>query len=192
MGQTKQTDIRKKAVIAALSLAQSYGWQHVRLNDIAEEAELSLAELHDHFADKFDILAALGRMIDQRVLENIPQPAADTPARDRLFDVLMERFDALNDHRDGIIAILNSFRGDPKDALCSLPHLGRSMVWMLEAAGIEATGWKGALKVAGLSALYLKILKTWKEDDSPDMSRTMAALDKALNRAEQMANTLGF
>lgn len=73
-----------------------------------------------------------------------------------------------------------------------MPHLCRSMTWMMEAAGIETLGLRGALKVAGLTGVYLKVLKTWTEDDSPDLAKTMAALDKDLGRAESFANTLGF
>ena len=70
--------------------------------------------------------------------------------------------------------------------------LCRSMSWMLEAAGMDTGGARGAMRVAGLSGVYLKTLKVWKKDDSPDLSKTMAALDKDLNRLEQFANSFGF
>ncbi len=63
---------------------------------------------------------------------------------------------------------------------------------MLEAAGIDTGGYKGAIKIAGLTALYLKTLKTWREDDSEDMAKTMAELDKNLERSEQWAGSFGF
>jgi len=109
-----------------------------------------------------------------------------------LFDILMERFDVLNDHRDGIVAILESFKMDPKQAVISLPHLCRSMTWMMEAAGMNTNGFVGAAKVAGLSVVYLNVVRVWKNDSTEDMSKTMAALDKSLGRAEQCANTFGF
>lgn len=178
-------------VDAALQLAQDLGWNFVTMNDIASECGVTLAELRVHIDCKSDILIALGRRIDHATLENVDLDPENSP-REALFDVLMERFDALNDHRAGIIAVLKSFKLDPKQAVISLPHLGMSMVWMLEAAGHETQGIKGAIKVAGLSALYLKTVKIWMDDDSPDMAKTMAALDKSLNHAERWANTLGF
>ena len=66
------------------------------------------------------------------------------------------------------------------------------MTWMLEAAGLQTTGLKGAVRVAGLSGLYIKTLWVWRDDDSPDMAKTMAALDKNLTRAERMASTFGL
>lgn len=185
-------DIKVKVIEAALNEAALLGWERVSLQDIAQSADVSLAELHDHFEDKFDILAGLGRMIDRKVLEGLDKFEPDLSARERLFDLMMDRFEVLNEHRDGLVAILNSFKGDPKQALMSGPHLCRSMCWMLESSGIPTGGVRGALKVAGLSGLYLKVLRVWMSDESPDLSTTMAALDKELGRAESFANSLGF
>ena len=187
---TKPT--KEKAIKAALNLAAQKGWTETSLADIATESGISLSELHEMFEDRFDILAAYGRMIDKRVLEAATAPQPGLSPRDLLFDLLMERFDVLNENRDGVAAILKSFCLDPKQAIISLPHLGRSMSWMLEAAGIDTGGIKGAVKVAGLTGLYLKVLRTWKDDDSPDMGKTMAALDKTLGRAEQWAGSFGL
>ena len=189
---TNKSVSKHDLVIAALDLASELGWAYVTLNDVAEKAGISLAQLHDHFDDKGDILVALGRMIDRRVLEAFESVSADVSTRDRLFDVLMERFDILNDYRDGVIAILHSFRFDPKDAVISCPHLCRSMTWMLEASGVETNGIKGAAKILGLTGVYLRVLKVWKDDTSPDLGKTMAALDKHLGQAERMANRFGF
>ncbi len=44
----------------------------------------------------------------------------------------------------------------------------------------------------GLTGIYLKVLKVWCDDESRDLSKTMAALDKALERGESVADTFGF
>jgi len=184
-----QKPVRQQVVEAAFALAAQMGWENVSLADVADTAGLKLADIYDHFEDKGDILTAYGRMVDKKTLENIGGPDPSVSVRDRLFDILMERFDILNDDRDAIVMILRSFKLDPKQAVISLPHLGRSMSWMLEAAGIETSGMRGAVRVAGLTSIYLNVLRIWKDDDSPDMSKTMAALDKNLGRAEQVMNS---
>jgi len=68
--------------------------------------------------------------------------------------------------------------------LCGVPALLNSMRWMLEAAGVSASGWIGAARVKLLLGIYLSVLRVWLADDSPDMTRTMAALDSRLRRAE--------
>lgn len=190
--QKKAPDIREKAMKAALTLAARDGWTNVGLQDIARHAKISLPALHELFEDRNDILTAYARMVDRKVLENIGEIDKDASHRESLFDILMERFDILNEDRDALISILESFKCDPKQMIIGLPYLGRSMSWMLEAAHIDTSGIKGAAHIMALTTVYLITLKTWVEDDSPDMSKTMAALDRNLGRAEQVADMLGL
>jgi hypothetical protein len=164
----------------------------VTLSAIARKAKIPLAQLREHVEDRFDILAAWGRIIDRQVLEDAGESDPGTPVRDRLFDLLMARFDALNEHRDAARAVLKSMKCDPKQAVICLPHLCRSMAWMLDAAGEETAGIKGVLKVAGLTALYLKTLRVWAEDESADLAKTMAALDASLSHTEIWAERCGM
>ena len=60
------------------------------------------------------------------------------------------------------------------------------MAWSLEAAGIGASGLLGLIRIKGLGLIYLAALRVWLEDESPDMSATMARLDKDLKRAEAL------
>jgi hypothetical protein len=46
------------------------------------------------------------------------------------------------------------------------------------------------LRAAGLLAVWGYTVQAWQKDDSPDLSATMAALDRALSRAEQAAGWL--
>jgi len=181
--------LKERVVEAALDLATRMPWDMITMTDIADKTHIGLAELSDTFDDKADILAAYGRMLDKKVLAIYAHPDPSSSERDRLFEILMERFDLLNDHREAVVSILKSFTADPKQAVISLPHLGRSMSWMLEAAGIESNGIKGAIKVAGLTAVYLNTLYHWMKDEPGDLPKTMAALDRGLNRAQQCANT---
>lgn len=188
----KTVDIREKAIKAALALAARDGWGQVTLQAVARHAKISLARLHEHFEERGDILVAYERMIDQRVLENVGEIDDATPPRESLFDIIMERFDALNEDRDALIAILDHVKCDPRQMALGMPHLAHSMGWMLEAAHIDTTGLRGAAHIIGLTGVYLATLKTWREDESPDMSKTMAALDRNLGRAEQLGATLGI
>lgn len=191
--QNKQ-DLKRLVIESTLSLAVSKGWEYTTMRDIARESKLTMVDLYDLFEDKTEILSGLGRLIDRKILENAPAPSAEseTSPRDLLFDLFMERYDALNRYREGICAILDSLKFDPKQLLLTFPYLCRSMSVMLESSGIETAGLKGALKIAGATGIYLKVLYTWRQDESADLSKTMAALDKALGRAEKIAETLGF
>ena len=173
---------------AAMQVAARTGWRKARLADIAEEAGLSLADLHGRYDSKAALLDGLVRHIDRIVLKGAQQSNGEDPsARDRLFDILMQRFDALNPYKDGIRAIVRDTGGGIAEILCGGCRLLRSMRWMLEAAGIGTAGWLGGLRVKGLAVVFAATVQAWLRDDSEDMAKTMAALDRNLKRAEQFA-----
>lgn len=188
---TKKPDPSKTLIETALRLAAERGWHDLSLAEIAEAADLPLVEAYRVYPSKQAILAAFSRGVDIEVLsdESLPESwdPQETSARDRLFDVLMRRFDALQPYREGLGNILVDQPRDPLAALCGAGQLLRSMAAMLEAAQIPSDGLKGALRVKGLAAVYLATLRVWLRDESADMARTMAALDGYLRRIEGLA-----
>ncbi len=192
MPKVKKDISKQELAIIAINLAGDIGWGNIRFQDIADEADISLADVSRHFDDKICILCAFGKYIDQRTLDEVGIITKDVPARERLFDILMTRFDVLNEHKDGVVSVLHSFKSDPKQALISLPYLGRSMTWMLEAAGLDTNGMRGALRVIGLKVIYLKALRDWMNDETDDMPKTMASLDKSLGKAEGLVEKFGL
>jgi AcrR family transcriptional regulator len=177
-------------VAAALDLAAEQGWRRLRLAEIAARAGLALHEIRPHFACKTALLAAAIAEIDRRVLERETAFETDDTPHDRLFEVLMRRFDALVPHRDAVAAILRDLPGDPLSLLLVAPGALASMGWMLEAAGLSAGGVMGALRAKGLAVVWLATLRVWLRDDTSDLARTMAALDRNLRRAGCAASLL--
>ncbi len=174
---------------AVLELAKEHGWRNVSLADIAERSGLSLAEVHAVAPSRTAIVAGLIADVDRRVLKGGAPDPEDSP-RDRLFDLLMRRFDALSSQREGIVALTEGCRDDPLTFLCAAPQAMRSMALMLEMAGIPAIGIRGLLRTQGLAVVAACAFRAWLQDDSPDMAKTMAALDKGLARAESLAGWL--
>jgi hypothetical protein len=150
-----------------------------------------LAELRRRCPAPSVLLALHGRVVDQQVLEGTVPDTGDTP-RERLFDVLMRRIDAMQPHRRGILRLLDEALADPVLALALAPGLPGSMAWMLEAAQIGTNGFAGALRAQGLVAVWLYTVRAWARDATEDLGPTMAALDRALDRAEQAARTIGL
>jgi hypothetical protein len=66
------------------------------------------------------------------------------------------------------------------------------MAWMLEAAGVSTAGLRGRLRVRALAVLYLSELRVFLRDDTEDLSKTMAALDRRLRQAEPWLGLGGF
>jgi AcrR family transcriptional regulator len=175
---------RDKILDATLALAEREGWRNASLRAIAQEAGVSLHEFYSEFRSRAAILGALMARTDAAVLAETPGGGSEDTPRDRLFEVLMRRFDALKPHRAALKAIGRELGSDPPTALCSAPAFLRSMTWMLEAAGLSSTGIRGRLHVRALGVLYLCVLRTFVTDDTEDLSKTMAALDRRLGQAE--------
>src|SRR5579859_6325698 len=123
-------------------------------------------------------------MIDRRMLAGAASEDTTDKPRDRLFDIIMERLDALLPFRDGIRRIARELPFDPPSGLVLAGALPRSAAWMFAGARIPIDGPLMPIKVAALGALYLSVLRTWLKDDSQDLAKTMAALDRQLDRAE--------
>lgn len=181
-----------RVIKAAMALAAERRWRAVTLTDIADGAGVSLSRLHAVFSSKGAILRAFSDKIDAVVLEGTDDEARDEPINDRLLDVLVRRLEALQDYKPAIGSILRDTLADPAAALCGGPRLLRSMAWSLEAAGVASSGVRGRLRTKGLAAIYLSTLYVWLRDDSPDLGRTLAHLDRALRRAERLAMTVGL
>ena len=99
----------------------------------------------------------------------------------------MRRFDVLQPDRSAVRAIIRDSLCDPLAVLCQGPMLLCSMASMLEAAGLSSAGLNGALRTKGLALVYLVALRAWLKDDSTDLAKTMAVLDRGLRQAEKMA-----
>jgi AcrR family transcriptional regulator len=170
-----------RLIAAALKLAAERRWSEVSLADIAAAAGLGLAELGAGIANKTDVLILLARRIDADMLARVPAPSPGQSRRDRLFDVVMSRLDALQPHRAALRSMLATPTLDGRLLVSGM----RSQAWMLEAAGIAADGPGGRLRVAGLASLYAGVVRVWLDDEDPGLAKTMAALDRRLRSGER-------
>ncbi|HYL31598.1 MAG TPA: TetR family transcriptional regulator [Stellaceae bacterium] len=175
-------DAEARVVRAALDLAASQSWRQTTLTDIARAAGMPLTELYARLRSRGAILAACVRHFDQIALAGPPADKDEKP-KDRLFDVLMRRFEALRPHRKAIRAMAWDSVGDPA-ALLALKRLLASMGWMLEAAGMPTAGMAGLVKRRILLVAYMSVLVVFLRDDSRDLGKTMAALDRRLSLIE--------
>ena len=174
-------------IAAAFDLAGRTGWGRMSVAAAATEAGLPLARARARFPGRHSVLLRFGVLADQAALVDT---SPDSSTRDRLFDMLMRRIDVLQAHRDGLLALLRTLPTDPPLAILLALATRRSMRWMLEAADVPARGLRGELRVRGLVAVWLWTVRTWRTDESADLSATMATLDQALRRAERAAGWL--
>ena len=182
------TPANDAALDAFIKLIAENGFADVALRDVAEAAGLGLAELYKAYPDKVALVAAFMAKIDAEVLAGTPSRSdPEETARDRLFDAMMRRYDALRPYREALGAIRRAGTRDPMLALAMGPALRRSMAAMLEAASVPSEGLTGALRQNGLLAIHYAVSRVYDKDETTDLSKTMAALDSRLKMAERWA-----
>jgi len=102
-----------------------------------------------------------------------------------VFDMLITRFEVMAPYKPALKRIACHFRCRPGEAsLLACSTLG-AQYWMLAGAGAKLEGAPGAVRVAGLTAIYSRVFKVWLEDTSPSLDKTMSALDRALSTGER-------
>jgi len=175
---------------ALLDLCATSGWRDLSLADITEAAGLDLATAHATYASKAALLIGLAQATDAAILASLAADPLEGNARDRLFDLLMRRFDRLQARRDAYLTLLHELPQTPLEAAALACQMRRSLRLMLEAAGISASGLKGGLRLNGLVAIHLAGLRAWARDDSADLARTMAEIDKRLSQAARAEDML--
>jgi AcrR family transcriptional regulator len=176
---------RDKIVRAFFVLLAEKAFEGIEYADIATRAGVPLATLRNEFGSKFWIVAAYVKAVDRKVLEGGDADMAEEPPRERLFDVLMRRLEALSPDRPAIRSLMRSARRHPSLALALNGLAVRSQQWMLTAANIGAAGPRGMVRAQGLALLFAGVLRTFVHDDDEGHSRTMAALDRALGRGQR-------
>jgi len=181
---------RDKIIEAFLALLSEQRFEDVDFTDIAARAGVPLDRCRDEFNSVLSVLAAFSRQIDRTVLAGGDADMAQEPPRERLFDVLMRRLEALSPHKAAIRSISHSVRCNPGLALALNCLALRSQAWMLTAAGISASGLRGAVRAQGMACLYANVLRTWIDDDDPGLARTMAELDRQLARGARWSRCL--
>ena len=181
---------RERIVAAFMGLLAENPFEQIGLADVAARAEISLSALREEFGSLLAILGAHVKEIDRIVLDGVDPDLAEEPARERLFDVLMRRLEALTPYRAAICSLTRSAMRNPGLAFALNGIAVGSQRWMLTAANINTAGTKGVLRAQGLAVLFACVLRVFAEDDDPNLSRTMAELDRELGRGQRWSGFL--
>jgi len=181
---------RERVIAAFMALLAEKSFERIDLAEIAARAGVTLGAVRGEFASTLAILAAHFKAIDRAVLDGGEGDMSEEPPRERLFDVLMRRVEALAPHKEALRSLLRSARRNPGLAF-ALNALGvRSQQWMLAAADIHASGPRGMLRAQGLALMFARVLRTFVHDDDEGHARTMAELDRALGRGARLMGLL--
>jgi len=125
-GKSSPTDTRGKIIDALMELAAETRFEDISIRDICTAAAVSLADFRDAFPSKGAVLAGFSRRIDRAVLAHDTGELADENPRERLFDVLMRRLEAMTPYREGVREAIAWLRREPVDLAATASEVLRA------------------------------------------------------------------
>ncbi len=134
--------------------------------------------------NKVDLILNINDFFDFQLKKNLAN-IEQSSQRDMLFEIMMARFDILNEYRVSVKNIINHFISKPQVVLKLIPKLIESKILIATFANINPSGIQGVIKIKIIFALYYLTLFTWLNDENESLEKTMSVLDKYLNNIEK-------
>jgi ubiquinone biosynthesis protein COQ9 len=178
---------RSDLLVDAFELIAERGWRGFSRARLAAKAGTTLERVYAELPDRAAVIRVLGRRLDAAMLGVPVDELEGLSVRERLFELLMRRLEAMAPFRRGLRALAKEAGGEPALLLNGFINVARACDWLLDASGASLTGWRAGVARKLLSLLYGRIFNVWLADDSPDLAQTMAELDKRLRQLERLA-----
>jgi hypothetical protein len=178
-------DFEKKIAKSTLKKLHVKSWNKITLDDVLGKN----IEKQKLFNTKNDLLKNLNRYVDSLLIEKTKYIESSS-SKDMLFEVLMARFDVLQQNRISFIKIFNELRKSPKKILKLFPSFLESMIVTAELAKFNVNGLRGSIRLKGLLIVYFITFYAWVDDKSLSLEKTMNVLDKNLDQAEKFSKYL--
>ena len=175
---------RKKVIEAVLNHIPFDGWSPVSLEMAAADCELSKTEMHNLFPEGIaDAIAAYSAYADKNMLTAFQgEGASDTatmPVHIKIRTLILIRLKQASLHKEVVRRTLTVL-ARPQHAKLAAQLLYNTVDEMWRAAGDTSTDYNFYTKRATLSAVYSATLLAFLSDNSADMAKTEAFLDRRL------------
>ena len=175
----------EKLIALGFELIEKKGWKYFSLESLATANKSDLATIKYYFRNKSQFLESFSEMIDDKVLASVDiEEFNKNSIKDNLFELIMLRFENLNNYKTGLKNILSELKKSPVELKKIMKKILDSMDLFLEVANVKKNYLTDFIKVNIIFLIYSYVFNVWLDDQSAEMSKTMAELDKWLSRAE--------
>ena len=177
-----------KIAEATLLMLEKKNWNSIKTSEIRSFKGINKNKFQKIIKNKTDLLSNINRFFDYKLIK-LSSTIDKSTIKDMIFEIIMMRFDCLQNYRKSIIHIFNSFKNKPHELILLLPSFIESMVLIANLTKTPTKGIKGSIFIKGLLVIYFLSFLTWKEDNSKSLESTMTSLDKYL---DQFINKIYF
>lgn len=176
---------KEKLITLGFKLIEKEGWKYFSLKSLAKANKSDLETIKIFFKNKSQFLESFSEMIDNKVLADIDKEEFNKNSiKDNLFELIMLRFENLNNYKTGLKILISDLKKSPVELKKIVKKVLDSMDLFLEIANVKNNYLMDFIKVNIIFIIYSYVFKVWLGDQSPEMSKTMAELDKWLSEAE--------
>ena len=175
----------KKIAEITLKLLSKKSWKSLSLKEVKKKSKLEFFE--ELIKNKQELLNNINFYFDYSLTLQIKN-LEDSSHKDMLFEILMMRFDILQNNRKAILSVFKSFKQNPQELIFLLPQLLDSIVSIIGYAKISSAGIIGQIKIKGILIIYISTFFVWIKDEDSSLEKTMTALDSYLNQAGKILN----
>ena len=184
MSLSADSALRRDLARAALAVAARTPWREATLAKLADEANRPASDFYG--ASLGEAVDCVEEAFDRAIADDLDALDPSQSVRDRLFELIMRRFEAMEPHRAAVVAMEVGQDRDPILLAAAHQRHVRCAKWVLALAGLEADGMTGQARGQGLGVISGPARAAWRGDEAGDFAKTMASLDKNLRRAEEM------
>lgn len=175
----------------SFELIEKIGWERFSFQKLSEKEKIPLNFLKTNYKCKYTVIEKFSQMIDRQVESNIrADDLMDSSIKDKLFELIMLRFDELESFKKALKNIFLSTKKNPLLISIISKNLLNSFDFYLEVSNSYQNSPTDIFKKNFLLLIYSLVFETWLNDNSEDLSKTMSQLDKYLSIAEQTQNKI--
>ncbi len=165
-----------------LLLLNETPWQQLTIPTLIAQLELDSEKIPSSLKSKEGLLKGLIRLIDEETLDLFGEGPKEVSLHDRLFDLVMCRFDAMAPYKKGLKSIWDELPTHPLFFLPALIQGFFSLNHLLEKIGFDQNPFCDKLYLGSFAVFYLSAIRVWHKDETPDQSQTMAYVDQGLKK----------
>ena len=177
----------KKLINKGFALIREIGWNNFDIKTLSKKEKISEEEISFFFSCKYSLIERFTKMIDSEVESNLSfDEMKESSVKDNLFEVIMLRFDVMEPYKIALSKLIKSAKKNPALFSVISKNVINSMDFYLEISNSYKGLTIDLFKKNFLFIIYSYTFKIWLEDNSDDLSKTMAALDKSLSIADNL------
>ena len=175
-------EYEKKIAQQTLNILKKKSWKTFSLEQILKEVKVKRTNIKT----KFDLLITISKYVDYLLIDKTKYLENST-TKDMLFEVIMARFDILQENRKAFLEIYKILKKNPQQLIKLLPTFLESMIITAELSKYKVNGLKGTIRLKGLMLIYFITFFQWMDEKDSSLEKTMTALDKNLDQAEKLS-----